>query len=80
MEDRPANPQDMSLLVVDDDKPFLERLARALQARGFDVETAQSVAEGTAMIRRRPPAYAVVDMRPCVREGGLLYMAGSSHM
>ncbi|MGE0612860.1 MAG: ActR/PrrA/RegA family redox response regulator transcription factor [Hyphomicrobiales bacterium] len=63
MEDRPANPQDMSLLVVDDDKPFLERLARALQARGFDVETAQSVAEGTAMIRRRPPAYAVVDMR-----------------
>ncbi|MEC9367140.1 MAG: ActR/PrrA/RegA family redox response regulator transcription factor [Pseudomonadota bacterium] len=63
MDDRSQLAGEMTLLVVDDDKPFLERLARALQARGFEVETAQSVAEGVRLIRQRPPAYAVVDMR-----------------
>jgi len=52
-----------SLLIVDDDKPFLDRLARAMEGRGFEVKTAESVAEGLAAIERAPPAYAVVDMR-----------------
>ena len=34
------------LLLVDDDEPFLRRLARAMEKRGFEVETARSVAEG----------------------------------
>ena len=52
------------LLLVDDDKAFLARLARAMEQRGFDVRTAESVAEGIAAIGRpAPPAYAVVDMR-----------------
>ena len=38
--------QDMSLLIVDDDKPFLQRLARAMETRGYAVDTADSVAEG----------------------------------
>ena len=56
-------PQDNTLLIVDDDRAFLTRLARAMETRGFDVEAAASVAEGLASLKRRPPAFAVVDMR-----------------
>jgi two-component system response regulator RegA len=56
-------PEDNTLLIVDDDKAFLQRLARAMEARGFLVEAAGSVEEGLASLRRRPPAFAVVDMR-----------------
>ncbi|GIL01699.1 MAG: DNA-binding response regulator [Alphaproteobacteria bacterium] len=54
---------DRSLLIVDDDRPFLTRLARAMESRGFAVETAESVAEGLVKVRANPPAFAVVDMR-----------------
>lgn len=54
---------DATLLLVDDDAPFLRRLARAMEARGFTVEIAESVAEGLAKARRNTPKYAVVDMR-----------------
>lgn len=54
---------DPTLLLVDDDGPFLRRLARALETRGFQVETAETVAEGKTKARQRPPAYAVVDLR-----------------
>ena len=54
---------DASLLIVDDDKAFLERLARAMEGRGFEVETADSVAAGIAAVQKSPPAFAVVDMR-----------------
>lgn len=56
-------PEDTSLVVVDDDQPFAQRLSRAMEQRGFDVRSATSVSEGLAMIRERPPAFAVVDMR-----------------
>lgn len=61
----PSHPigPDASLLIVDDDVPFLRRLARAMESRGFQVETAESVAEGIAKARVRPPSYAVVDLR-----------------
>ena len=54
---------DPSLLIVDDDEPFLKRLARAMEKRGFEVETAESVAAGRAIAVSRPPAYAVIDLR-----------------
>lgn len=54
---------DRTLLIVDDDKPFLERLAKAMTARGFEVETADGVAAGIEAVRRVPPAVAVLDMR-----------------
>lgn len=54
---------DRSLLLVDDDEPFLRRLARAMEKRGFEPETALSVAEGKALAGARAPAYAVVDLR-----------------
>lgn len=55
--------EDVSLLLVDDDEPFLKRLARAMEKRGFEVETADSVAGGKAIATSRPPAYAVIDLR-----------------
>ena len=55
--------KDNSLLIVDDDEPFLRRLARAMEKRGFAPETADSVVAGKAIATGRPPAYAVVDLR-----------------
>jgi len=55
--------KDHSLLIVDDDRPFLTRLARAMEGRGFDVETAESVEDAVAKVKTKAPAYAVVDMR-----------------
>ncbi len=58
-----SNFDDRSLIVVEDDQSFLNRLSRALETRGFDVKTAASVAEGVALIKASPPSFAVVDMR-----------------
>ena len=65
VQDRDATElgDDRSLLLVDDDEPFLRRLARAMEKRGFEVEMAESVAAGRAFATARPPAYAVVDLR-----------------
>jgi two-component system response regulator RegA len=52
-----------TLLIVEDDKPFLQRLASAMQTRGFAVTTADSVAEGLQKVEQAAPAFAVVDMR-----------------
>lgn len=54
---------DRTLLLVDDDEAFLKRLARAMEKRGFEVMTAESVATGKSLAAARPPAYAVVDLR-----------------
>jgi two-component system, response regulator RegA len=56
-------PGDHSLLIVEDDKLFVARLARAMEARGFKVTTAESVADGLLQVEQNPPAFAVVDMR-----------------
>lgn len=54
---------DPSLLLVDDDVVFVERLAKAMEKRGFQARTAASVAEARRMVADAPPAYAVVDLR-----------------
>ena len=54
---------DKTLLLVDDDEPFLRRLTKAMEKRGFKVEAAGSIAAGRAIATARPPAYAVVDLR-----------------
>lgn len=56
-------PEDVSLVILDDDNAFVQRLGRAMEQRGFDVRTATTVAEGIAMMREKPPAFAIVDMR-----------------
>ena len=58
-----AMPGDRSLLIVEDDKSFLQRLARAMEVRGFAVTTAESVADGLTQLETTSPAFAVVDMR-----------------
>jgi len=56
-------PSDRTLLIVEDDRSFLQRLARAMESRGFTVTSAESVAEGLSQLETASPAYAVVDMR-----------------
>ena len=56
-------PADRTLLIVEDDKSFLLRLARAMETRGFAVTTAETVADGLLQVEAAPPAFAVVDMR-----------------
>lgn len=62
-DDTPELGPDPSLLLVDDDAPFLTRLARAMEKRGFRAEMAESVETGKIAASTRPPAYAVVDLR-----------------
>lgn len=63
MTDEVAALEDNSLLIVDDDRPFLTRLGRAMESRGFSVTTCETVIEGLAAVKSNPPAFAVVDMR-----------------
>lgn len=61
--DPSAEISDKSLLIVEDDKAFLERLARAMALRGFQVTACDNVSDGLKHIDREAPAFAVVDLR-----------------
>ena len=63
LETRIAALPDKSLLLLDDDQALRTRMGRALEARGFEVTTAESVTEATAALRDKAPAFAVLDMR-----------------
>jgi two-component system response regulator RegA len=52
-----------SLIIVEDDEPLMQSLARAMEAQGFRVITAKSVADAFSQIQLSAPEYAVVDMR-----------------
>ena len=52
-----------SLIIVDDDNPFRERLARAMEKKGFDVFQAESVQKGVEAVKAKKPGFAVVDLR-----------------
>ena len=55
--------EDKSLLIVDDDNPFRERLARAMEKKGFKVSQAEGVKKGIDAVKIGKPAFAVVDLR-----------------
>ena len=55
--------KDNSLLIVDDDNPFRERLSRAMEKKGFQVSQAESVKLGIESVKSKKPAFAVVDLR-----------------
>ena len=55
--------EDKSLLIVDDDSPFRERLARAMEKKGFKVSQAEGVKKGIDSVKTEKPAFAVVDLR-----------------
>jgi len=63
LEDRIAALEDKTLLVLDDDAALRGRLGRALESRGFQVTTAESVADAMGGLRANVPAFAVLDMR-----------------
>ena len=54
---------DPSLLLVDDDEPFVRRLSRAMEKRGFIVRSALTVVEGKKLVEELAPRYAVIDLR-----------------
>jgi len=56
-------PREKSALIVEDDHQLMECLARAMEARGFKVASADSVLNALAQVKLGPPEYAVVDMR-----------------
>ena len=55
--------EDKSLLIVDDDNPFRQRLARAMEKKGFLVTQAEGVKIGIQSVKEKNPAFAVVDLR-----------------
>ena len=55
--------EDKSLLIVDDDNPLRQRLARAMEKKGFIVTQAEGVKAGLESIKSKKPAFAVVDLR-----------------
>jgi two-component system response regulator RegA len=60
---QPSANVERTVLIVEDDRSFLQRLAKALESRGFTVTTAESVADGLREVERAAPGFAVVDMR-----------------
>tara|TARA_Y100000590_G_scaffold99921_1_gene113566 strand:+ start:1416 stop:1976 length:561 start_codon:yes stop_codon:yes gene_type:complete len=58
-----TNFADKSLLIVDDDNPLRDRLARAMEKKGFKVIQAESVKNAINHIKNSPPAFSVVDLR-----------------
>ena len=51
-----------NLLIVDDDRPFLDRLARAMTSRGFAVMTAATAKEAIVAVEQQAPDFAVIDL------------------
>ena len=62
-EDKTAILEDKSLIIVDDDNPFRERLSRAMEKKGFSVSQAESVKSAVNLLKTKKPAFAVVDLR-----------------
>jgi len=58
-----ANLADKSMLIVDDDGPLRDRLARAMIKKGFEVTQAEGVKDALVMTKNSPPAFAIVDLR-----------------
>ena len=75
---RGLSESERTLLIVDDDAPLCQRLARAMERRGFVVATADSVANGVAAATAQPPAFAVVDLR--LGDGSGLDVVGALRM
>ena len=55
--------EDKSLLIVDDDDPLRDRLARAMEKKGFQVRNAKTVENAIKLVQSSPPKFALVDLR-----------------
>ncbi len=70
-------PDDNTIMILDDDGPFRNRLGRALTNRGFEVTTIETVAEAMDRVKSDPPAFAVLDMR--LEDGNGLTVVDALH-
>lgn len=52
-----------NLVLADDDRTFCQVLAKALEARGYAVETAHDGESALRLIQETTPEYAVIDLR-----------------
>ena len=57
------NLTDKSLAIIDDDEPFVRRLSKAMEKRGFIVSHALNILDGKKLVKFDPPAFAVVDLK-----------------
>jgi len=58
-----ATTNERTLLLVDDDDRFRQRLARAFESRGFQVRAASGEAEALSLARDESPELALVDLK-----------------
>ena len=52
-----------SLIILDDDQPFLKRLSLAMEKRGFNVFPASSMSDFGRVLESVCPNYAIIDLR-----------------
>jgi two-component system response regulator RegA len=52
-----------SLLIIDDDAPLRDRLAKAMTKRGFSVTTAEGIVQAKMSLKWNVPNYAIVDLK-----------------
>jgi len=69
--------ENKSLLILDDDDPFRNRLARAMEKKGFQVIEAKSVEEGLRITNKTPTNFALIDLR--LEDGSGLEVVKSLH-
>lgn len=66
---RPVHDERPSILLVDDDERFRDRLARAFTDRGYEVRSAGHCDAAVALAKTESPEMAVVDLRMPGRSG-----------
>jgi two-component system response regulator RegA len=71
------NNLEKSLLIIDDDAPLRERLAKAMTKRGFNVSMADSVTQARVSIKWNVPNYAIVDLK--LNDGSGLEVVNEIH-
>lgn len=59
----PVGAENRSLLLVDDDRQFVARLKRGLEAHDYEVEVVETLAAALAAIAARAPDCAVIEAR-----------------
>ena len=58
-----------SILLVDDDAVFRDRLCRALRERGYDVRSAANYEDALNNVKAQPPTHMITDLDLSGRSG-----------
>ena len=57
------NYMNKELLIVDDDLPFIDRLSRSMEKKGFEVESYSDYTSSVKRVKEKKFNFAIVDMR-----------------